>query len=451
MNDLKKAYNSITSDRAVFFGRAMFSFLLIALPFFVYLDFFILKLEKTILYLRIIPLFIGLIFLLCTFAFKERTGNFFIILYGIFLSSIISMMLGLIYITLPTPLFHDSIIAAIIAILFTAIVSVKGMVFLIPVYGIPLAGFFAFIFIQENTAINNMVALTNPLFLSAGFIVLAEITERSRFKDFTSMKTIEKQTDELLYQNRIIENKNTIFEKELSLARLVQKSLLPGSAPSFKTLKTSIIFSPMREVGGDLYDFVSFNNNEKLGIFISDISGHGISAAMMSSMVKTLLVTAGPKRLTPSTLLSYLNSNLTGILADNFLTAFYGIYDPELCTFTYARGGHEYPLLITPDGETVPLKSRGRLIGFTHNTEFEDCSITVNKGDKILLFTDGLTEAMNDNREMFENIMISDVIPAIASEPVEVFVRNLYNAVNEFKKHKPFEDDICIIGVEIVD
>jgi serine phosphatase RsbU (regulator of sigma subunit) len=424
---------------------------MIAIPLFIYLDLFILKLDTSILYIRIIPLFTGSIFTLFSFALTKRTGKFFIIIYGIFLSSIISMMLGLVYITIPTTLFHDSIIAAIIIILFIAIISVKGMVFLVPVYGIPFAVFFTLIFSLEFTEVNNMVALTNPLILAAGFVILAEITERSRFKTFTSMKTIEKQKDELIHQNHIIENKNTIFEQELSLARLVQKSLLPKSIPAFKTLNTAVIFNPMREVGGDLYDFVNFNNNEKMGIFISDISGHGISAAMMSSMVKTLLVTAGPKRLIPSSLLSYLNSNLTGILADNFLTAFYGIYDPGNSSFTFARGGHEYPLLITSNGETVQLQSKGRMIGFEHNAEFENCTVKVNRGDKILLFTDGLTEAINEHHEMFEKILVRDIIPSIVSEPIETFISKLYEAVNDFKNHQPFEDDICIIGLEIVE
>ncbi|PKL16876.1 MAG: hypothetical protein CVV49_13985 [Spirochaetae bacterium HGW-Spirochaetae-5] len=450
MNALKESYNNTITTRVIILGRILFVIILIIVPFFLYLDFYILKLEKSILYLRLAPILTGLFFTLCTFIIKKRTGLFFIILYGLFLGSIISMMLGLTYITMPTILFHDSIIAAVIVILFTAIISVKGMAFLIPVYGIPFAGFFTFIFLQNYTGVNNMVALTNPLFLAAGFVILAEITEKSRFKNFVSMKTIEKQKDELLHQNRIIENKNTIFEQELSLARLVQKSLLPQSTPSFKTLNTAIIFNPMRDVGGDLYDFVNFNNNERLGIFISDISGHGISAAMMSSMVKTLLVTAGPKRLEPSALLSYLNSNLTGILADNFLTAFYGIYDPGHSTFTFSRGGHEYPLLITPDGAIVQLRSRGRMIGFAQNAEFENCTINVSKGDKILFFTDGLTEALNDSGAMFEHIMISNIIPSIASEPVETFISMLYNAVNDFKKHTPFEDDICIIGIEII-
>ena len=450
MNALKESYNNTITTRVVILGRILFIIIIIIIPFFLYLDFYILKLEKSILYLRLTPILTGLLFTLCTFIVKKRTGLFFIIFYGLFLGSIISMMLGLIFITMPTILFHDSIIAAVIIILFTAIISVKGMVFLIPVFGIPFAGFFIFLFLQNYTGVNNMVALTNPLFLAAGFVILAEITERSRFKNFVSMKTIEKQKDELLNQNRIIENKNTIFEQELSLARLVQKSLLPQSTPSFKTLNTAIIFNPMRDVGGDLYDFVNFNNNERLGIFISDISGHGISAAMMSSMVKTLLVTAGPKRLEPSSLLSYLNSNLTGILADNFLTAFYGIYDPGHSTFTFSRGGHEYPLLITPEGSIVQLKSKGRMIGFAHNAEFENCTINVNKGDKILFFTDGLTEAINDSGVMFEHIMISNIIPSIASEPVETFINMLFNAVNDFKKHTPFEDDICIIGIEII-
>jgi serine phosphatase RsbU (regulator of sigma subunit) len=451
MKNMYELYNILSTERAVFLGRSLFIFILATLPFFIYLDFRILKLDNTILYFRISALLAGLIFTICTFVIKTRKGLLIIILYGIFNGCIISMMLSLVFLTIPTVLFHDSIISAIIIILFTAIISVKGMVFLIPVYGIPFAGFFTFIFSQNYTEVNNMVALTNPLILAAGFVVLAEITERSRFKNFMSMKTIEKQTAELLQQNRIIENKNTIFEQELSLARLVQKSLLPKSIPAFKTLNTAVIFNPMREVGGDLYDFVNFNNNEKLGIFISDISGHGISAAMMSSMVKTLLVTAGPKRLTPSSLLSYLNSNLTGILADNFLTAFYGIYDPGNNSFTFARGGHEYPLLITSNGETVQLQSKGRMIGFEYNAEFEDCTVKVNRGDKILLFTDGLTEAINEHHEMFEKILVRDIIPSIVSEPIETFISKLYEAVNDFKNHQPFEDDICIIGLEIVE
>lgn len=451
MNELKESYNIITSVRAVFLGRVVFLFMLFTLPFFIYMDFFLLKLNTEIVYLRVLPILTGFIFFITSFIFKKRTGHFFIILYAVLLISTIIMMLGLVSLVLHTQLFHDSIIALIIVILLAAIVSVRGMIFLIPVYGIPFAGFFAFIIISGKTEITDIVALSNPVILSAGFIVLAEITERSRFKNFISARTIEIQTDELLEKNRIIEEKNLIFEKELSLARLVQKNLLPVSAPSFSSLKTAAIFTPMREVGGDLYDFVQFNNNEKLGIFISDISGHGMSAAIISSMVKTLIVTAGLKRLIPSELLLYLNNNLKGMISDNFLTAFYGIYDPKSHAFTYARGGHEYPLHISSDGIPLPLKSKGKLLGVTYDTQFEDCTVLLSKGDKVLFYTDGLTEAMNDAGVMFEKKMIENIIPSIASEPVDIFVSRLYSEVNSFKKHQPFEDDICILGFEIIE
>ncbi len=450
MDNLKELYTNSNAERAVFFGRIIFLFILTTLPFFIYLDIFVLGLNRGIIYLRILPLVITSIFLIFTFIIKKKTGYFFIVMYAVVLMSNIVMMLGLVYIVMHTSYFHDSIIATIIVILLIAIGSVKGMIFLIPVYVVPFAGFLTFIVIEGNIELNNVVALSNPIILAAGFIILAEIAERSRFKNFVSMKTIELQTEELKKKNRLIEDKNSIFEKELSLARLVQKSLLPVSAPSFSSINTSVIFNPMREVGGDLYDFVYFSNNEKIGIFISDISGHGISAAIMSSMVKTLLVTAGARRLSPSHLLSYLNINLTGMLSDNFLTAFYGIYDPQLRTFTYARGGHEYPLLITPDKELVQLKSCGKLIGFKTDIEFEECTVKLNKGDKILLFTDGLTEAVNDSGIMFEETMFNNIIPAISSEPVELFVSRLYSELIDFKKKRTLEDDMCIIGVEIL-
>jgi serine phosphatase RsbU (regulator of sigma subunit) len=165
-------------------------------------------------------------------------------------------------------------------------------------------------------------------------------------------------------------------------------------------------------------------------------------------MLKTLIVTSGRSKFYPSQFLKYINSHIIKQIGENFLTAVYMVYDSESRVVKLSRGGHPYPLLIRR-GVVSDLMSKGGMIGVLENSDFEEISVILETGDKILLYTDGLTEELNHHGEMFEDTFFKDVLPSIINLPVEDIVSVSWERLVEFKGDDRISDDVCIVGIEI--
>jgi serine phosphatase RsbU (regulator of sigma subunit) len=259
---------------------------------------------------------------------------------------------------------------------------------------------------------------------------------------------VERHRARLEEKNKIIHQKNSLIKQELELARDIQMRLLPANYPENPGTEFAHLYKPMEEIGGDYFDFISFPDSSKIGIFISDVSGHGVPAALITSMVKTLLDTSGPSRLSPSELLSYINKKLFNRIHDNFLTAFYGIYDPDASLFTYSKASHTAPLIIRGN-EIIPLESPGKPLAILEDAAFLEKTVSLCRGDKILFYTDGLTEAMNSEGREFEEKLPS-LIKALSVQPVSSFITALYHELLSFHEDYQFEDDVCLVGMEIL-
>jgi len=246
-----------------------------------------------------------------------------------------------------------------------------------------------------------------------------------------------------------LESKNRLIDMELDIARTIQNNLIPASMPEFPGVELCSIYKPMDQVGGDLFDFITFHEENKIGIFISDVSGHGVPAALIASMVKTLCTTAGEARNSSSGFLQFINNGLVGLSGDNFLTAFYGIYDSFSQVFSYSRCGHCFPLLLR-EGGIWEIKSSGTIMGIMNDIQIEEREIKLEKGDKIIFYTDGLTEASDSRKIQFEEIMVQKVIPEISHLPVADLLERLYKSMFDFAGGIPPDDDVCIVGMEIV-
>ena len=247
----------------------------------------------------------------------------------------------------------------------------------------------------------------------------------------------------------LIKRQHYQFQSELKLARNIQQKLIPLKPPQIPGLSLASLYKPMEAIGGDFYDFLKVREPNFLGIFISDVSGHGVPAALITSMVKTLLETAGPKRLFPNRLLSYINEKLMGQTGDNFLTAFYGIYDMKKRLFKYARAAHNYPVLLR-QGKMIELESHGKMLGVMHDIHFEEKEIELLPGDKILFYTDGLTEATNAQGEEFGDYL-PDILSRFCHLPIEEFIHSIYHELLSFREEYQFDDDVCIVGMAVDD
>ncbi|PKL35823.1 MAG: hypothetical protein CVV44_20095 [Spirochaetae bacterium HGW-Spirochaetae-1] len=409
--------------------------------YFLYQDLFIAGLPDSILFWRLIPIIPALFLIIIIISPLKNFSLLVEAFFFVFFSSTMFMMSGLAFLCWGTALFTDSLLGMIVVIFGILAIARRGAVYLFFVYFFPLVFFMSSVYVTFHPGREFIIALSNPIIAILAALIIGAMINRVRFDAF-------KAAGELELKNSIIESNNIRIQHELKMARDIQQHLIPLRPPVHDRFGFKTIYKPMEQVGGDFFDFIKLPD-DKIGIFIGDVSGHGIYAALVTAMIKTLIETSGDKLQSPEKLFQYINEKLIYLTNDLFLTAFYCIFDPGNNRLTYARAGHQYPLHISEKGETFyPLISRGKLLGSFRNLSFEEKTIDLKDGDKLLFFTDGLTEAENEDGIFFED-KLKEILPVIVGLPISDFIRNIYEEVILFRGDMHFNDDICIIGMEI--
>ena len=207
------------------------------------------------------------------------------------------------------------------------------------------------------------------------------------------------QRQALAEQNARLEERARI-EQELRTARLIQHSLLPKDVPTLPGWQIAPYYQPAREVGGDLYDFLTFEDGQ-LGIIIGDVSGKGIPAALMMTTTQSMLRAAAQITTSPGEVLARVNELLCVDMPPNlFVTCFYAILDTTTGQLCYANAGHDLPYRRSRDG-VCELRATGMPLGLMPGMCYEELEATLSPGESLLFYSDGLVEAHNPNREMF--------------------------------------------------
>ncbi len=270
-----------------------------------------------------------------------------------------------------------------------------------------------------------------------------------------TMHELNQINEELTEERNKLHERNELIAKELDLARKIQQQLMPEHPPGEDI---AAFYKPMDETGGDFYDFIRFRDTEKTGIFISDVSGHGVSAAFITAMIKTLLLQSGRHKEDPAALLTYLNESLYGTTAGNFITALYAIYDPTEKKLLLANAGHNFPYIIYENEIVEIIKSKSPPLAILDNEDlkikgklFINHEIDLKNAKKLIFYTDGLVETRNikQGNDYFEFAGMMEVFRALENEPSNDFIKKLYNELLAYRGSDNFEDDICIICVDL--
>ena len=223
--------------------------------------------------------------------------------------------------------------------------------------------------------------------------------------DFEDLQvTIERTLRHLLEWREALSSRDQLvaLQNELNIASQMQQSILPTQFPRGPDFQVYASMTPARNVGGDFYDIVHLEDN-RIGVAIADVSDKGVPAALYMMSSRTLLKGAAIGCESPSQVLDEVNSLLqddsdTGM----FVTLFYGIYDPATNEFTYANGGHNPPLIVHADGSSTVLAMTGGVaLGVVPSIQYEQTTVALSPGDTILLYTDGITDATNEEGEFF--------------------------------------------------
>jgi len=241
-------------------------------------------------------------------------------------------------------------------------------------------------------------------------------------------------------------------KQELEIARNIQLSILPGTLPQMDGLSIKAKYEPMMEVGGDFYDFLQIDEH-RIGILIADVTGHGVAAALISSMVKIAFYMSHDRIDDPAALLSKINASLFEHIYGRFITAFYIFIDMKEMKAVFSNAAH-WPIYIQNrhSGEISEHTIRGRLIGINREENYRNHTVNLKNGDRLILYTDGIIEERDKTGELLgEDRFVEMISENSSNQPSrlidEVFM-NLYNWSGSFNS-AGLEDDATMIVVDI--
>ncbi len=245
-----------------------------------------------------------------------------------------------------------------------------------------------------------------------------------------------------------LEDVNRRFTRELEMASLLQQSLVPKSVSPNRYLRTAFYFRPMDLVGGDYYDVVDLGNQRR-GVFIADVSGHGITSAFIAAMLKISFHNYAQKYLSPARVLDKLNREYcTVIQTGDYLTAFYLIFDPGNGVLTYCGAGHPDALQLKGDNRVVPLSSEGFFIGMFEEAEYQDATAEFEQGDTVLVFTDGIVEAFSDRvNDQYGMDRLKQVMARNKNRTVENLIDAVITDLQDFMAGSAYFDDLAMVAV----
>ena len=239
------------------------------------------------------------------------------------------------------------------------------------------------------------------------------------------------------------------MQKEFEWARRVQLGILPRPWPSDGPERLIGFMRPAHEVGGDAYDFILINE-DLVGFAIGDVAGKGIPAAIVAAVTHALLRVLATELLDPADCVGRLNHFLTAHYPEIlFVTLLYCVLDRKTGVVSFANGGHPWPLKLDRDGNVVSLAGEVNIpVGITDKGRWSTMSVRLNPGDRLFLFTDGLSEAMGSAAEPFGEPRLRQALQALAHEKSDELIRKLIAVIDEFTGNGPASDDITCLMLD---
>lgn len=249
-----------------------------------------------------------------------------------------------------------------------------------------------------------------------------------------------KMYSELLIKERI--------SKELELASKIQKRILPQEMKMVCGLEIANYFEPAKEVGGDYYDYC-LRDEDKVSITIADVSGKGVPAAFLMALIRSVLKTLNYKNTLPAEMLTNLNEIISpDINEDMFVTLFHSKYIASEKTLYYSNAGHNPLIIYKADlGKVMEYNVKGAAIGFIPEYQYKLGKVELTKGDILLYYTDGITEAENSNRDMFGIERLKEVIYDNREKSAEEVKLAILEAINNFRGDYEQVDDLTFVVV----
>ncbi|PYI92495.1 MAG: hypothetical protein DME97_09215 [Verrucomicrobia bacterium] len=280
---------------------------------------------------------------------------------------------------------------------------------------------------------------SSPSFTQSDFIVFKSIAEQSAFALYNA----------IIYSEA---NEKKRLDHDLEIARDIQRILLPSEAPVIPGFEIAGINIPARHVSGDYFDYLTVDD-EKLGVAIADVSGKGVPASIIMAICRSVLRSQAAGNPSPSDVLQKVNRQLyPDIKEDMFISMAYVILDHVQGAVMLSRAGHDAPILFNhATGTAAPVKPPGMVLGIDSGSVFDritvDFVLSLNRDDCLLLYTDGVTEALDVNGDEFGPERMMECVRASAPEGAPAMISRLIDELRSFVGSQPQNDDITLIAI----
>jgi sigma-B regulation protein RsbU (phosphoserine phosphatase) len=271
-----------------------------------------------------------------------------------------------------------------------------------------------------------------------------EVQARTEILD----RMVAERTQQLNEKNAALQKSLSQIADELTIAQRTQLSILPSHLPSVEGLRLYAHMRAAREVGGDFYDLIELDDH-RVGIVVADVSDKGVPAALMMAVSYTLIKSTALHEASPAKVLEEVNHALS---EENetmmFVTAFYGIVDARTGRFTFANAGHDPPLLLRAGEPVAELKRLGgTALGILDGADYAEHSQTLQPGDTVVLYTDGVTEAFNGDCDAYSVDRLKTLLDQIRTLPVERLCTEVLDSVDAHANGTPQSDDITCVAL----
>ena len=251
-------------------------------------------------------------------------------------------------------------------------------------------------------------------------------------------------------QTQIIEKER--LEHELQLAREIQESILPRHVPKLHGFDFGVRIEPARVVGGDFFDFVPLDG-DRMVIVVGDVSGKGMGAAIFMALTRSLLRAEAQRASTPHDALACTNELLLEMNdAAMFATVLYGVLDRRTGEFAYVRAGHEMPLALDAHGRALGgIPGGGQPLGILPDPVFDDRRLMLQPGSLVVLYTDGVTDAIDETGVAFGWERFTAVVDTYRRASAQEICDHVVDAIAAYRGSTPPEDDITLVAVRVAD
>ncbi len=286
-----------------------------------------------------------------------------------------------------------------------------------------------------------------------GFLALTDKITGYRYssEDLNLLGVLSNQMVSALTNARLyVESLERIrLQEEVSMARQIQLDLLPSSPPILECSQIYAQSTPSRTIGGDFYDFIELDDS-RIGVVIADASGKGMPAALMIAQTQAMIRSELNNGNSIATMLANVNQQIVkSTSSEKYVTLFYGELNTKTHEFSYANAGHNYPMLVRSSGEVELLQEGGPIIGALPGLHYEEATVQLEKDDLLFLFTDGLSEAMNENDEEYTEERICKFIVSHREHDPQSILQNIVADVRTHDPSTPPQDDTTIIALKM--